>query len=302
MSQPGGSTSSRDTSWHERLAGLVPPEIMSRRVLIAGCGSVGSFVASELVRSGVRKLILVDPDIVEWANITRTVYGHADVGRPKVEALSSHLLQIFPDLEIETKQCTLQDLGEDLRKLLSDTDIVVGAVDDPKGTGRLNRYTFASNKPSVFVGLYRGAKGGEVILSIPDRTPCFHCSTGGVRQASEELSSEPVARERDYGSNRLVAEVALGSDIHFVCAAAVKLVLSTLALQHNPGPLADFVQKALDEGNNYAIFGMTSDYFLFPETHRGAVGQYAFQSLWLKTSSRPECTVCGDIENRELPV
>jgi hypothetical protein len=44
---------------------------------------------------------------------------------------------------------------------------------------------------------------------------------------------------------------------------------------------------------------MTPDYFLFPSTHKDAVGQHAFQSLWLATASRAECPVCGDAENRE---
>jgi hypothetical protein len=293
------SASIRDAAWRRRLEGLVPPQVDECRVLIAGCGSVGSFVASELARSGVRRFTLIDPDTVEWANLTRTVYGHRDVGRPKTEALTDHLRGIFEDIEVEPQRATLQDLGAGLRTAVAGADLVIGAVDDPGGTGRLNRYAYALGVPALFVSLYRGAKGGEVVMTRPGGSSCFQCATGGVREVAAEMGGEQVSRARDYGTSRLVAEVALGSDIHHACTAAVKLALSMLALRDPVAPLGRFAGAALDKGSNFLVLGMTPDYFLFPSTHRDAVGQHAFQSLWLATASRPECPVCGDAENRE---
>ena len=113
------------------------------------------------------------------------------------------------------------------------------------------------------------------------------------------MGGEQVTRARDYGTSRLVAEVALGSDIHHVCTAAVKVALSILAQRDAGAPLGRVVGAALDRGSNYLVLGMTPDYFLFPSTHKDAVGQHAFQSLWLATASRAECPVCGDAVNRE---
>jgi len=69
------------------------------RVGIVGCGGTGSAVAEQLVRLGVRKLVLIDPDTLSESNITR-VYGSAaaDVHRPKVEVLAQHLADIAPDV------------------------------------------------------------------------------------------------------------------------------------------------------------------------------------------------------------
>src|ERR1019366_462501 len=41
---------------------------------IVGCGGTGSAVAEQLVRLGVRRFILVDPDKLSASNVTR-VYG-----------------------------------------------------------------------------------------------------------------------------------------------------------------------------------------------------------------------------------
>ena len=290
----------RGDDWRKRLDGLVPKSIEMKHVLIVGCGSVGSFIASELVRSGIRRLTLVDPDIVEWANLTRTVYGYSDIGRLKVEALSDHLKAIFPDLEIAYQAMPIQDVDGGLNHLLSNIDLVIAAVDQPTANERINRYCYANNKTVVFVGLYKGAKGGEVIVTKPDKTPCFHCSTGGVRRATSEVHVEETQRtHRDYGTNRLLAEVALGSDIHFVCTATIKIIMSLLSLEQSDTSLPLFIGNKLDEGTNFIIFGMEPDYFIFPATHGNAIGQYAFQSIWIKTDIDPSCEVCGVEENRE---
>lgn len=290
----------RNDDWRKRLDGLVPQSIEAKHVLIIGCGSVGSFIASELVRSGVNKLTLVDPDIIEWANLTRTVYSYCDVGELKVNALSNHLKTIFPDLDITTHATPIQNIEGGFNQLLSNIDLVVAAVDQPPANERINRYCYANNKPVVFVGLYKGAKGGEVIITQPNKTPCFHCSTGGVRKAIPEQQREETQRtHRDYGTNRLLAEVALGSEIHFVCTAAIKIIMSLLSLEQQNSALASFIANPLDKGENFVIFGMESDYFLFPATHGRAVGQYAFQSIWIKTDNNPNCEVCGAAENRE---
>lgn len=298
MSAAPAVPAARDGAWRKRLEGLVPPAMESRRVMIIGCGSVGSFMAGELARSGVRRFVLVDPDVVEWANLTRTVYGHADVGRLKVEALSDHLRGIFPDIEVEMRSDRLQDLGMGFRDLLADADLVIGAVDDPQASGRISRYAYATGTCALFVGLYQGARGGEVIMMLPGITPCLACTTGGRRQLEERTGGE-VTRARDYGTSRLVAEVALGSDIHLVSAAGVKIALSLLCIDDPAGPLGRFAAQALQQDRHFAILGMTPDYFLFPRTHADALGQHAFQSVWMGAQSRPECPVCGAAEHRE---
>lgn len=292
------ATPARQPDWRKRLEGLVPLAVESRGVLIVGCGSVGSFMAGELARAGVRRFALVDPDVVEWANLTRTAYLHRDLGRPKVEALRDHLQSVFPDIEASAHAVTVQALGDEFRAALAAADLVISAVDQPAAHGRINRLAYAAGKAALFVGLYKGARGGEIITTLPGRTPCFHCSTGGVRKVTEDESAEKVVRTtRDYGTNRLVAEVALGSDIHFVCCAGVKLALSLLSAGSG-GPLDHFLGRQLEEGGNFLMLGMEPDYYIFPSTHGSAVGQYAFQSLWLSTSSDPDCEVCGSTGGR----
>jgi alanine dehydrogenase len=64
----------------ERLSVHLPRRV-DARVLLIGAGSVGSNAAEMLVRSGVREFTIVDFDVVEPANLSRTVYDSAALGR-----------------------------------------------------------------------------------------------------------------------------------------------------------------------------------------------------------------------------
>ena len=294
---------SRGADWRARLEGLVPRSIEGKHVAVVGCGSVGSFIASELVRTGVRQMTLADPDTVDWPNLTRTVYGHGDIGRSKVEALANHLKSIFPDIAIRSFRSPIQELLKNFNENFQGVDLVIAATDDPAANGSLDRFCYWHGVPIVFVGLYRAAKGGEVIVTIPNRTPCFHCSTGGVRKVADEAGMPKVVRtQRNYDTKRLVGEVALGADIHFVCCAAAKIVVSVLCRDDEATPISAFMDRQIAEDANFLMLGMEPDYFLFPSTHGNAVGQYAFQSIWAKTSNVDECEVCGLPDNRQEPV
>ena len=79
------------------------PDAKTDRIHIIGCGSVGSTVAENLARCGVKNMTLWDFDVVEPHNIVNQMFRQRDVGRPKAEALRDLLCEIDPDLS-ETVQ------------------------------------------------------------------------------------------------------------------------------------------------------------------------------------------------------
>ena len=89
----------------------------SKRVVILGCGSVGSLVAMELARAGVGNFLLADPDTMEYHNICRHQCGIEDVGDLKINALSRKLRNINPKVKIETFDGIIQNIP---RKCLID--------------------------------------------------------------------------------------------------------------------------------------------------------------------------------------
>lgn len=79
------------------------PEKVTERIHIVGCGSVGSTIAENLARCGIKKMTLWDFDKVEAHNIVNQMFREADVGKTKAEALKDILLEINPDMEIKLK-------------------------------------------------------------------------------------------------------------------------------------------------------------------------------------------------------
>lgn len=286
-----------ESALHARSGGLLSRELSSKHVLISGLGSGGSYIAEQLVRAGVGELTLIDPDIVEPANLSRTSYTWEDVGMHKTRALARHLRRIRPDLRLQLHTGSLGSMGaEGLLQRARECDLLLALTDDPAAQSLLNQAAYLATTPAVFAGLYAGAKGGEVILCLPGRTPCYRCATGGTRDLIGGRGEG--TRSIDYGTGKLAAETALAADIHHLDSATVKLSLSLLVRNLPDASLSRFAEDALRHGFTYLCLSMAPDYWFFPQVFGETAGQYAYQGIWMTPEHDPECPVCGDPSHR----
>jgi hypothetical protein len=261
-------------------------------VFLVGAGSVGSVLAEILVRSGVSRLTVCDPDVVDAANLSRTSYEMQDVGSRKVLALRRLLLQIDPAIEINIVSQSLQQITADLPAYIADAQLLIAASDDPDAQQLLNAVAYAHGTPAVFAGLYAGADGGEVIFTTPERTACYLCAKA-ARHSLEEPDPDPA---HDYGTGRLLAQVALAADIHHLTTAAAKIALGILA--QDDSPASDFVEAAIGADITYLTMSMTPQFWFYPAIFGPVPSQYAYQSVWLAPSRQDDCPVCGSPEHR----
>ena len=106
--------------------------IAEKRVIIFGVGGVGSWCAESLVRSGIRKLTIVDSDRVCITNINRQLMATTKtVGQVKVDALKERLLTINPSAEITAlQQIFTAETAESFE--LDTYDYIVDAIDSLK--------------------------------------------------------------------------------------------------------------------------------------------------------------------------
>lgn len=87
---------------------------MQGAVVVIGMGGLGCPAAVALAEGGVRRLTLVDGDVVETSNLHRQpLYGAEDVGRSKVSVAAERLRRAYPGLELETwqRRITADDAG-----------------------------------------------------------------------------------------------------------------------------------------------------------------------------------------------
>lgn len=207
-------------------------------VAVVGAGGTGSAVAEQLVRLGIRKLVLVDPDTLTDSNITR-VYGStpADVGRAKVDVLAAHLKRIAPDLKCETipAMTTLQSTA----RALVAADLVFGCSDDNAGRLILSRLSTYYLTPVIDVGILLSSRSGGMLSGIDGRvttmTPgaaCLVCRDriDQVRAAAELKTPEERRRLANEGYAPALGhtEPAVVAFTTAVAAAAVNELLDRL--------------------------------------------------------------------------
>ena len=67
-------------------------KIFESKILIVGCGGLGSIAATYLSMSGVKKIGLVDNDKIELSNIPRQLFFfEQDIGKFKADVLKKKL-------------------------------------------------------------------------------------------------------------------------------------------------------------------------------------------------------------------
>lgn len=102
-------------------------------VVIIGAGGVGSWAATMLVRSGVRKIRIIDFDQVTLSSLNRHATATlTDVGRPKVHCIADYLRRVAPWCEIEPVIGLWDKKKDNFRELLTEgnPDWIVDAIDN----------------------------------------------------------------------------------------------------------------------------------------------------------------------------
>lgn len=218
------------TNLFSRNTGLLESSAMlDKRAVLVGCGSVGSFVAMQLARSGVGKFVLCDTDTLEIHNICRHQCGFDDLGRYKVDAVKDKILNINPNAEVITYRSIIQRVPEDeLLPLLGKNTIIIGGGDNRGSSDWACKLAIKTDSSFVATGCWTRAFAGEIFYWTPGRNlSCYSC-------AFKELIDEdrPESHATYFGDEEeketLAFEPGIAVDIDFVTIIAVKLSLDLL--------------------------------------------------------------------------
>jgi molybdopterin/thiamine biosynthesis adenylyltransferase len=169
------------------VASSTQDRIANTTLLIAGCG-MGSAPAICAARTGFRKFILVDGDVVDPHNLNRQFYTHADIGLPKVECLKRHILEINPEAEVEAVQANLD--ASNIADIVARCDVVFDTVDfvDLAAVLDLHNEARRQSKP-LFTAINVGF-GALVWYIAPDAEVTW-----------PSLIAEDIRRVRDAGGD-----------------------------------------------------------------------------------------------------
>lgn len=153
------------------------------RVVVVGCGALGTAIADLLVRAGVGErdagggVTIIDRDIVELTNLQRqTLFEEADAaaGTPKAAAAAARLARVNGGVNITPVVADLNARSAE-RLVLGPgkPDVVLDATDNFSTRYLINDLCVKNSIPWV----YGGAVGtqGMVMTVLPRRTACLRC-------------------------------------------------------------------------------------------------------------------------------
>lgn len=100
------------------------------RVVMVGVGSLGSTVALQLARSGVGELILIDPDILESANLGRHVLGTDDLAQSKAAALAKKITHDLPTVKVTAFMDFAELMLLEIPEIFKNADMVIVTTAD----------------------------------------------------------------------------------------------------------------------------------------------------------------------------
>jgi len=141
-------------------------------VLIAGAGAIGNEVAKNLAMLGVRRLLVVDNDVVELSNTSRMIFfERRNQGSNKAEVLARNITSKFPYVEALAWTGALEDLP--LKHVLS-ADVIVCGLDNVLSRIYLAQIARRYSIPMVDGGIV-GYQGRVQVYAPPD-APCPLCA------------------------------------------------------------------------------------------------------------------------------
>lgn len=212
---------------------------------IVGCGGTGSAVAEQLVRLGVRKFVLVDPDTLSHSNLTRVIGSVAtDVGRRKVDVTADHLQAVAPESQCE-RIASMLTINHAARRLIG-CDIVFGCSDDNAGRLVLSRLPTYLLTPVIDCGVLLSSDGANQLTGIHGRVTtvvpgqaCLLCRDriDVARAAAELMTPEERRRLESEGYAPALGRIepAVVTFTALVAAAAVSELLERL-IGYGPEP------------------------------------------------------------------
>lgn len=164
--------------------------IQTKTVTIVGAGGSAPLIEN-LTRCGVQHWKLVDPDIIENVNISRQGHSPDDIGMTKVEAVAKRIRAINPDATIECFPIDFTMFRDDeIRESFGNSDLFIFATDSFAAQARGNEVALIVNASAVWIGLYRGGLGGEVVFWHPELECCFRCLCSNRYKAQEKAIEE----------------------------------------------------------------------------------------------------------------
>jgi molybdopterin-synthase adenylyltransferase len=147
------------------------------RVLVVGCGALGSCLAEMMTRAGIGTVTVVDRDFVEESNLQRqSLFEEDDAvrGLPKAVAAEARLRRLNSGITVRGIVADVS--AENAAALAAEADLVLDGTDNLETRFLLNDVCLQKGVPWVYGACV--ASYGLALLVRPGVSPCLRCVLG----------------------------------------------------------------------------------------------------------------------------
>ncbi len=171
------------------IGGAGQARLAAAHVAVIGAGGIGCPAIQYLAAAGVGTLRIIDDDVVSLSNLQRqTLFGTADVGRPKAEVAAEAVARLNPHVRVIPIVRRLD--ADDAAMLLRDADAILDGCDNFATRLTVSDAATALRVPliSAAVGQFEGQVG--VFRGWEDGQPCYRCLVGDDPARAEASCAE----------------------------------------------------------------------------------------------------------------
>ncbi|MAF21531.1 MAG: MoeZ/MoeB [Roseibacillus sp.] len=158
--------------WVNGLGDAGQQKLKNSTALITRVGGLGGPLAQSLAAAGLGKLILAHGGNTKHSDLNRQILQtHDQLGKPRIESCRRRLMELNPQIEIET--CGENVTEANVRGLVSGADLVFDCAPLFEERLLLNRECVRQQKPLVDAAMFE--MEGQLTTIIPGQTPCLAC-------------------------------------------------------------------------------------------------------------------------------
>lgn len=264
-------------------------DLKAKNVLLIGSGSVGGYVAHELIRAGIMQLTVVDFDKMSLDNTFRHVLGNAYPGRPKATAIREELQRKFPYVHIVAVNAAIESAVQTGTIRFEDYDLVISSLGSPTTEIWINQRT-KGKVPGIFGWVEPLGIGGHALLACLTTPGCFKCL-----YSSEDPEDYLINRAAFAGKNQWFGKSLSGcGQLHTPYGSLDALRTATITVQ-----LAlDYLTGKEQQSSLVSWKGNDSDFLqngyklsnrFYASEENLSASRYAFAT--------PICSICGNSAN-----
>lgn len=223
----------------------------NKKIILFGCGAVGSKIIEILARAGVKNIVLFDYKLLSISNSARhCYYDNKKINNKKVKVLSEFLLKINKNININTHHEKLIP-NTDLSKIIDeDVDLIINTCDEPyigHTSLKLGRYAHSKNIPLYIAGGFDAHLMSSGELISPPFTPCIDCIQNTFSNALQGwkpiYSQLPTPHQhnipKNHDNNKYIIggpgglEAMSNFSANFSCIKLLHFLLNDSAFEYN---------------------------------------------------------------------